>query len=393
MNADLYKRVEECLDAEGLIVACQRAVRIPSLSGMEANVSAFMVELLKSLGADVVEKDANHNVVAIFRGSGSGPSLMYNGHLDHVPPGDMPDPYSGDLRSAEAWGERGQAIYGRGSCDMKCNVVAAAFALGAIRRAGVCTRGDAILVADVQEEIDSPLGIQSVLSRGLGADFGISVESTDLQVYVGHRGKVEFEIDVFGRSCHSSDPLRGVNAITEMARAIAVLDALGHDASEHPLLGKGSLAFTDIWARPGGGVAVVPDRCTVRVDRRFVPSETPESCRVQLEAALTRLPGLSFAVRQVNLYPLMYIDPDHYLVDTLRQCREAVLGSKGELGAWRFGVNGTFMAQAGIPTVGLGPGREIWAHTDQEHVLVQDLLDAARIYIMATLKVCGTAEH
>ncbi len=391
MVADAYERALNFLDMEGMIRACQEVVRIPSPSGQEADVARFLAERLSALGADAVEVDDHSNVVAVFRGGGTGPSLMFNGHLDHVPPGDMPDAFSGAIVDASRWGETGEAIYGRGSCDMKCNIVAAAYALGSIRRAGIALKGDAILVADVQEEIDSPLGVQSVLARGVRADYGLSVESTNLQVYVGHRGKVEFEVDVYGRSSHSSEPEKGLNAIYEMVRALQALGSLGEGLPADPLLGRASLAPIDIAAYPGGGVAVVPGRCTVRVDRRYVRQETPAECLLQLQEVLGRVEGLSFAISQVNLYPLMYLDPDHSLVKSLLRCRERALGDPGRVGAWRFGVNGTFMAQAGIPTAGFGPGDEVWAHTSEEHVLVDDLLKAAKVYIMATLDLCGVA--
>jgi succinyl-diaminopimelate desuccinylase len=374
-----------------MIAACQEAVRIPSPSGEEAKAAAFLAERMVRLGADNVEVDEHSNVVAVFRGDGGGPSLMFNGHLDHVPPGDMAEPYSGALVDAARWGEFGEAIYGRGSCDMKCNVVAAAYALGAIRTAGVRLGGDAILVADVQEEVDSPLGVQAVLARGLRADYGLSVESTGLEVYIGHRGKVEFELDVYGKSCHSSEPERGTNAIYEMVRALEALRSLEQTLPSDPLLGRASLTPIDIVAFPGHGVAVVPDRCTIRIDRRFVPQETPADCLRQLKERLSRVKGLSFAIRQVNLYPLMYTDPTHPLVSAVQRCCEGVLGRSSGIGAWRFGVNGTFMAQAGIPTVGFGPGSERWAHTPEEHVLVQELVDAAKVYIMVTLSLCGVA--
>ena len=388
------RRLRDALDADGMIAACQELVRIPSLSGDEAAVATALAERLRRLDYDRVEVDDKLNVVAWLDGSGGGPSLMFNGHLDHVPPGAMPDPYAGTLVDAARWGESGRAIYGRGTCDMKCNLVAAAYAGAAVKRAGIPLRGTFVFNADVAEEIDSPAGVQHVIARGIRADYGLSGESTGLRVYLGHRGKVEFELTVHGRTAHSSEPSRGLNAITRMARLVAALEEHGRTLADHPLLGQGSLAVIDIRASPGGGVAVVPDRCTIRVDRRFVPSETPESCRRELEAIVARLraedPAFHCAVEQVNLYPLLYTEPDHPLVGAAQAARAAVLGEPGELGAWRFGVNGTFMAQAGIPTVGFGPGDERWAHTPEEHILVADLVTATEVYAQMIVTICGT---
>jgi len=194
---------------------------------------------------------------------------------------------------------------------------------------------------------------------------------------------------------HSSEPSRGDNAI---ARALPLLEALEQYAAKlpsHPLLGQGTLAAIDIRADPGGGVAVVPDSCTIRLDRRYILGETPATCLAELQAIVDQLrardPGFRCDVTEVNHYPLLFLDPHHELVAATRAARGDVLGDPGEVGAWRFGVNGTFMAQAGIPTVGFGPGDERWAHTSEEHVLVEDLVTAARVYARLAIRVCGVA--
>jgi succinyl-diaminopimelate desuccinylase len=216
-----------------------------------------------------------------------------------------------------------------------------------------------------------------------------------LRVYLGHRGKVELELAVHGRMAHSSEPSRGENAITKAAPLLAALDRHAEHLSSHPLLGRGTLAAIDIRADPGGGVAVVPDRCTIRVDRRYIPGETPDSCRAELAAVVDALrtsdPSFRCDVDEVNHYPLFFTDSAHELVAAACAARADVLGAPGELGAWRFGVNGTFMARAGIPTVGFGPGDERWAHTSEEHVLVDDLIAAARVYARLAIRICGIA--
>ena len=385
----------DALDVDGMIAVCQELVRIPSLSGDEAAAARALAGCLHDLGYDRVEIDDMGNVLGWLDGSGNGPTLLYNGHLDHVPPGDMDDPYGGQLVDAERWGEPGLAIAGRGTCDMKCNVVAAAFGLATVKRVGIPLRGTVVLNADIGEEIDSPDGIQHVLDGGLRADFGVSIEATDLRVYLGHRGKVEFELAVHGRMAHSSEPSRGENAIAKAAPLLAALDRHAAHLASHPLLGQGTLAPIDIHAEPGGGVAVVPDRCTIRVDRRYIPGESPDSCLAELGEIVDDLRasdrGFRCDIEEVNHYPLFFTDPEHELVAAASAARADILGAPGEIGAWRFGVNGTFMARAGIPTVGFGPGDERWAHTSEEHVLVDDLIAAARVYARLAIRICGVA--
>jgi putative selenium metabolism hydrolase len=385
----------DALDVAGMTAACQELVRIPSLSGDEAAASHALAGCLRNLDYDRVEIDEKGNVLSWLDGTGDGPTLLCNGHLDHVPSGDMVDPYGGRIVDAKRWGESGLAIAGRGTCDMKCNVIAAAFGLAMVKRADIPLRGTVVLNADVGEEIDSPDGVQHVLNSGLRADFGLSVESTGLRVYLGHRGKVEFELAVHGRMAHSSEPSRGENAIAKAAPLLAALDRHAEHLESHPLLGQDTLAPIDIRAEPGGGVAVVPDLCTIRVDRRYIPGETPDSCLTELAAIVDNLrasdPSFRCDIDEVNHYPLFFTEPAHELVAAACAARADVLGAPGELGAWRFGVNGTFMARAGIPTVGFGPGDERWAHTSEEHVLVNDLIAAARVYARLAIRICGVA--
>lgn len=389
------RNLDDALDVDRMIAACQELSRIPSLSGDEAAAARALADILRGLGYDQVEIDDKSNVLGWIEGVGEGPTLLVNGHLDHVPPGDMADPYGGQLVDAARWGGSGLAIAGRGTCDMKCNVVAAAFGLAALKRAGAPLRGAIVLNADVGEEIDSPDGVQHVLANGLRADFGVSVEATGLRVYLGHRGKVEVELGVHGRMAHSSEPARGDNAIMRMTPLLAALERYAVTLPAHPLLGQGTLAAIDIRADPGGGVAVVPDRCTVRVDRRYIPDESPDTCRAELAAIVAEIqardPGFRCDIAEVNHYPLFFTDPEHDLVAAAQAARADVLGAPGALGAWRFGVNGTFMARAGIPTIGFGPGDERWAHTSDEHVLVDDLVTAARVYSRLAIRVCGAA--
>ncbi|WP_395382575.1 M20 family metallopeptidase [Mesorhizobium sp. UC22_110] len=152
----VFAAIDQSLDTARMIAACQEVVRTPSLSFEESEVAAIYARHLKELGFDSVEIDRDGNVIAVLRGEGNGPSLMVNGHIDHVPTGEMKDPFSGELVDAARWGEEGLAIYGRGTCDMKCNVMASAYAIAAIKRAGVKLRGDVVFVADVGEEVELP---------------------------------------------------------------------------------------------------------------------------------------------------------------------------------------------------------------------------------------------
>lgn len=395
MNENIFAAIDDALDTDRMVAACQEVVRTPSLSFEEGDVAAIYARHLRELGFDTVEIDENGNVVGVLRGAGNGPSLMVNGHIDHVPTGEMKDPFSGDLVDASRWGEEGRAIYGRGTCDMKCNVMASAHAIAAIRKAGVKLRGDVVFVADVGEEVDSPLGVPSVIARGIRTDFGLNTEASRGCVHIGHRGKIDVEITVHGRTSHASEPGNGINAVFEAAPLLEELRRYAKNLKNDDVLGPATVTLISMKSSPDNGTAVVPDRCIIRVDRRYVRGESAESCERELRGILdglvSRNSRFKYDLRVIVHYPMMWVEPNNPVVEAALRARENVTGRADTVAAWRFGVNGTFMCAAGIPTVGLGPGNEKWAHTPDEHILVADLVEACGIWSRMIVDVCGVA--
>jgi putative selenium metabolism hydrolase len=371
-----------------LVAFTQRLIATPSLSGEEHNVSQLLATELCALGYRDVEVDEVGNVVG-WLGEGP-PQLMFNGHLDHVPPAGMEDPYGAQLIDASQYGEKGTAIWGRGACDMKGNVAAGAYAVAYLE--SPLRNGSYLFTADVQEETDSPLGVPALLKRGLTARYGISGESTGLDVYLGHRGKVQFDVTVSGRSSHASNPTNGLNAVYRSIPFLNEIQELSKRLPSDPAYGPATVVVTAISSEPTGEVAVVPSACIIRVDRRYVPSETPESVQTQFEdlvAKVSAREGIPAEVRLVNVYPLMQIDSRHELVALGIDAVKTATGRVPEVKTWLFGVNSTFMSEAGIPCIGIGPGTEVWAHTPQEHISVSDLIEASRIYAALITRLCS----
>ncbi|MGH2964725.1 MAG: M20 family metallopeptidase [Solirubrobacterales bacterium] len=366
---------------QSLLAFAKGLVATPSPPAQESEVATLLARELDSLGYRDISVDEVGNVVA-WLGEGP-PRLMFNGHMDHVPPGQMESPYEAEVVDGAAYGEPGPALRGRGSCDMKANLAAGAYAAAFLNRDAL-RRGSYVLTADVQEEIDAPVGIQRLLDRGLRADCGISGESTGLAVSVGHRGKARFELAVSGRSSHASNPKAGLNAVFRAVPFLQAVSELAENLGEaDSLYGAPSITVTGISSEPAEAVAVVPGTCTVRIDRRYVLGEDPESCLAQLEAlvkTVSEREGVPASVSLVDVYPLMTIEPTNGLVEVGREAVAAVLGQTPITTTWQFGVNATYMSAAGIPTIGIGPGDERWAHTDEEHVPLDEVLAASRIY-------------
>lgn len=373
--------------AEDLVAFAQRLVRTPSPSGAERAVSELLADELEALGYRDVEVDEHGNVVARY--GPDPPRLLFNGHLDHVDPAGMEEPFEGALVDGAAWGESGQALRGRGSCDMKANVAAGAYAVAFLDGAELAA--GYVFAADVREEPDAYEGMPLLLDRGLHAEFGLSGESTGLDVALGHRGKLVFEVRVHGRSSHASRPSAGVNAVYAAQPLIAAIERENEALESDPDFGPATIVVTEIASEPADGSAVVPAACTFRVDRRYLPAERPEAVEARLRGligATAAEHGIAASVAPINHYPLMAIDREHPLVAAgVEAVRSS--GREGAVTTWDFGVNATFMSAAGIPSIGIGPGNERFAHTPDEHVPVDELVDASRIYADLIRRLCS----
>ena len=361
-----------------LVAFAQHLVATPSLPGEEREAAALVATKLVDLGYRDVSVDELSNVVGYF-GPGR-PRLMFNGHLDHVPPAGMKDPYGAEVVDGH--------LRGRGTVDMKANVAAGAFAAAFLDAPLRCAY---IFTADVREEVDGPEGIPALLAQGLRAEYGVSGEATSLDVALGHRGKIQFDVTVAGRSSHAATPADGENAVYGALPFLAALEQEGRRLPSDPLLGKATLTVTGIASTPTGGVAVIPSSCTIRVDRRYVRGETPDSCRIAIEeliASVAAEHGARANVDLVNVYPLMMTEPDHPLVSAASAAVEEATGNRPALTAWKFGVNATFMNAAGIPSVGIGAGDERLAHTPDERVPIEAIVQASRAYALLIKRLC-----
>lgn len=344
----------------------------------------MIAQEMRMLGMSRVAVDPLHNVVGYLDGDRPGPLLMLNAHTDHADVGSMPDPFSAALVDGSRWVEPGEAIYGRGACDMKGALAAMLHACGAVREAGCPFVGSVALAAVSREEAARGEGTLYVLEQdGVRPDVAVLGEATNLRVHLGHRGRLELLITTYGRTAHSSNPDQGINAVLQMHKLLTHLLA-DYRLPEHEFLGRCTWTVIDVSATPGRTSLIVPDRCELVIDRRILPGESFESVRAEIGAFVDRLrredATFQASVELLKHGPPMYWPPDEPIVRVAHRARAAVLGDEGEPAAWVFGTDGNRLQLHGIPTVGIGPGSEQYAHTPEDHVLIDDLVTAAQIY-------------
>lgn len=380
----------KAIDRDSLAAFARALVQTPSLSTQEGEVAALVAEEMRTVGFDEVRVDRMGNVIGRI-GPGRGKKLLFNAHMDTVDIGDAEtwsrDPYGGES-------ERG-VLYGRGASDMKGALAAMVYAGKALVESGVRLDGDCYVAAVVQEEPCEGLAMRHIVEvEGLRPDWVVLGEATNLQISRGQRGRIAFRINVRGRSCHASAPERGVNAIYEAARLIVGLELLAPQLNQDSFLGKGSIAVTDIRSTAGSR-NVVPDRCTLYVDRRLTIGETEAKALAEIKRILTRegvqgivdvseycdISHTGLEVRAREYYPYWLISESEPLLQTAIAVVGDALGFVPHVGKWDFSTDGVYTAGvAGIPTVGFGPGEERYAHTVEDQVRFKDLESAAKVY-------------
>jgi putative selenium metabolism hydrolase len=384
--------IRDAMDTARLIAFTKKLIQTPSLSMEEAVISGIIHQEMTELGYDEVHKDSLGNVVGVLKGNGSGPTLMLNGHMDHAGVGQMADAFSGEELDGEPFGHAGPVIYGRGAVDMKGALGSMVYAGATIKQMGLPLRGDVLVTCVVREEMARGEGILHLLDNGWKADFAVSGEPSGLTVRVGHRGKMELKVTTRGRTSHAGFPQGGINAIIKMNNFINALQA-NYPLPEHPFLGKADCTPLDITASPGALSPIVPDRCELTIDRRFLPEESEAELlggfRVILEELQNHDPEFQFDLETLKWFPSMFTDPASPIVRAMSKAREEVMGEAGTVTAWYFGVDGTFINQAGIPCVGFGPGNEFLAHTPKDVVPVDHVITASQVYAQLISDLCA----
>jgi putative selenium metabolism hydrolase len=376
--------------AEALARFLQELVRIPSLSTHEEALAMRLAEEMHRVGFAEVRTDSIGNVIGRV-GSGQGPKLLFDGHMDTVDVGEpmhwVHPPYDGAIKNG--------ILYGRGACDMKGGLAAMVYAVKALLDAGIELAGDLYVVGIVQEEPCEGLAAEVLVEQeGIRPDYVVLGEPSDLQVSVGHRGRLEMQVEVRGKAAHASSPDLGSNAIHNAARLIFGIELLAPRLPNDPLLGQGTVAVTQIESQAASRNAV-PDYCTFYVDRRLILGETESKALAEIQniinteevdarVGVTEYRATSYTGYDCRLrasFPAWVTPEDHPLVQTAVRSVRDILGHRPRLVRYAFSTDGTYTSGvANIPTVGFGPGEERYAHTQDEQIRLNDVVDAARVY-------------
>lgn len=369
---------------------------IPSMDSLIGPVGERIQAEMRKLGYDEVRFDKMGNTIGRI---GSGRKvLVYDSHIDTVGVGDKDDwewdPFTGKVEDG--------VFYARGACDEKGSTPGMVYGLAIARDLGLLDDYTVYYFGNMEEWCDG-IAPNSFVDADpkVKPDFVVIGEPTKMNVYRGHKGRIELKITATGRSAHAAVHYLGDNAVYKMISIINLIRELDRrmrfGMGAHPVQGHPSIAVTDVSARTNS-LNAVPNQFSIFIDRRMTIAETHDEVintikglipdylqnEISVEELFYDEPSYTgFRFPLAKYFPPWLLEDTHPLTLAGQQTIRDLWGEDRSLGTWDFSTNGTYWAgKAGIPSIGFGPGDEITAHTMIENVPLDDMVAATEFYAL-----------
>ncbi len=391
-NQAQWTALKDAVDGEWIAQLAQAMVEIPSVTMQEAEVCQFYAAQLRELGFDVDQRrvtDGRYNIYARLAGTGDGPSLMLNGHLDTIPIGDcVPCRREGDR------------LYGRGATDMKGAMAAKLGALRALKSVGVTLAGDLWLSAIVGHEQpeagkDGPLAlIEDWKSGRIGGDRILIGEGWN-ELWVMSMGTMVFEIELTSPrgGTHTTYVPFGENPIRFLGDLIQRITAYQEELDRgglHPLAGAERIDVGTVEA--GDYFNRTPVLCRLTGTLRWGPRANAEEALAELRelaAPIAEAGQLELNVNMIHEREPFETPGDDPAVQAAAQAHRFVHGGQAEITGKRIvGDANLYVNLGGVPSFYYGPSNET-AHSDGEWVSLSRLTQAAQVYALTAAEYCG----
>ena len=347
-------------------------------------IISVVAEKLASAGIEsrlLARRGQQVSLIAELWGNTTGPTLLFHAHADTVGAGNA-DAWTRDAFSGEVVDGN---IYGRGAGDDKGSLAAQVMAAVALARAGVRLNGCLQLAAVADEESGGLFGTRWLRDSGqLQPDYLVVGEQTSNQVAIAERVACGIDLTVFGKSAHGATPWEGENAIMQAAQALSWLQVRLFPRlaqRTHPFLPPPSLNVGKI----SGGIQwnIVPDQCTVAIDRRLIPGETREQAMAEISGVLEEYSAHAGALRYElssvgDVAANINTSPAHPFARAAAATLQAVCGERRDLTGYVQTSDGRWFAGDGIPIILFGPGDPALAHAANEYISSDQLVEATQ---------------
>jgi succinyl-diaminopimelate desuccinylase len=400
---------------EELVELARALIRFPTINppgeayqpcaefiGRRLSARGFAVDYVRAAGTPGdSERYPRINVIARREGNVAGPCVHFNSHIDVVQTGTgwTLDPFAAQIRDGK--------IYGRGACDMKGGLAASIIAVEALIDSGAQLPGALEISGTVDEESGGYGGVHYLAQRGWFSpprvDHVIIPEPLNVdRVCIGHRGVWWAEIETHGRMAHGSMPFLGDCAVRHMNAFIDLLEQdlypkLAARRTDMPVVPSGARHSTMNINSIHGGQAetsgfpapCVPDSCRMVIDRRLLIEENMDSVKAEVRALLDRLvaerDGFAYELRDIfEVQPTM-ADRNGPVARSTAAAIQRVMGREAE-----FVCSPGTYDQKHIDRIGklrdciaYGPGILDLAHQPDEYVLIEDMVNSAKVMALS----------
>ncbi len=368
-----------------------KMIQTPSFSMKEKEMVQVIKKEMEKVGFDKIRIDDLGSIIGTI---GSGKRVIaFDAHIDTVYPGNLDNwnfpPHEGRIEDGKVWG--------RGSSDQLGGMAGMVYAAKIIKELDLNNEFTILFTGTVMEEdCDGIAWEHLILEDGIKPELVVSTEPTSLNIYRGHRGRMEMIIEVKGISCHGSAPERGVNAIYKMAKIVNEVEKLNDRLKDDEFLGKGTIT-TSIFESGSPSQCAVADYAKIQLDRRLTWGETKDSAVAELkdcckragveDATITILQydavaytGKEYSVEKY--FPTWKLEPESPWLADAADSYLKTLEKTPKIDKWTFSTNCVFIMgkHPEIKCIGMGPGDEDQAHAPNEITRVSDLSAAAAFY-------------
>jgi len=334
-----------------------------------------------------IEKQPGRTNIIATLGKGR-PALLVVCHLDTVPAGDgwKTDPFKAAVKKGR--------IYGRGVCDNKGQLAASLLALAFLKKLEKDLTGSFILTGAADEERGSTCGMEYLMQKNLlRADYAVIPDSPDNMktIDVSEKGALFFRVTSYGKQAHGSTPQHGVNAIWNMVEFLNLLKKLKFPKAGHPLHSPPTLNVGVI--EGGSAVNMVPARCSVEVDIRYLPGQTRKEYLEKINDAVSGVKRKNkeadFKLKVMTSQRPTEISVEEPIVRVIQRNTKKVAGFTPE----PIGLSGATVTkqliERGIKAVGFAPGDRLEPHTANESISIREFLRFSAILALIAVELIG----
>ena len=417
LKAKLLENKEKYLDIlNGFISIDTRCLGHGIKGGLEKLGQEYIESICREIGADEIiidnlteesqlkalelfkegnlghNYDDRYNVYATFNGKEEGKSIIFNGHVDVMPPGDESkwtfDPFTPTVKDGY--------IYARGSVDMKSGLIASILAVKLLKESNIDFNGKVKILSVADEEGGGNGSVHASIS-GVDGDALIVCEPTFNEIITAHMGFVFYQFDVIGKPIHSADKQDGVSAIEKMYKVVNALDEVEKKWAKysHPDLPAPNINVGEF--NGGSAGSVVAASCTIKTCVHYLPGlMSREEVDRDVYSAIDKVCDNDEWLKENRVEISVYqqggsfeVNKNHEFIQTLKRTTDRVTGRDIKIKGMSAGCDArVFSNISNIPTVVCGPGDPKECHTIDEKIKIDDFFESILIYASIILDWC-----